>query len=149
MENIVKKEQLYEGKAKKVFATSDPDLVIVDYKDDATAGDGAKKGTIKGKGVINNQMTNYMFKMLEKEGVRPDVIIVDPPRKGCEEGLLHTISDMAPERIVYVSCDPGTLARDLSILEELGYKTEQVCPYDMFPRTVHVETVVLMSRGKE
>ena len=69
MANVTKGEQLYEGKAKKVFATSDPDLVIVDYKDDATAGDGAKKGTIKGKGVINNQMTNVMFQMLEKEGV--------------------------------------------------------------------------------
>ena len=69
MENIVKKEQLYEGKAKKVFATNDPDLVIVDYKDDATAFNGEKKGTISGKGVINNKMTNYMFGLLEKEGV--------------------------------------------------------------------------------
>ena len=68
MENIVKTEQLYEGKAKKVFATNDPDLVIVDYKDDATAFNGEKKGTIVGKGAINNKMTNYMFKLLEKEG---------------------------------------------------------------------------------
>lgn len=67
MENIVKTEQLYEGKAKKVFATNDPDLVIVDYKDDATAFNGEKKGTIVGKGAINNKMTNYMFKLLEKE----------------------------------------------------------------------------------
>lgn len=66
MENIVKTEQLYEGKAKKVFATNDPDLVIVDYKDDATAFNGEKKGTIVGKGAINNKMTNYMFKLLEK-----------------------------------------------------------------------------------
>ncbi|MCR4780038.1 MAG: phosphoribosylaminoimidazolesuccinocarboxamide synthase [Ruminiclostridium sp.] len=64
-----KKEQLYEGKAKKVFATDDPDLVIVSYKDDATAFNGLKKGTIEGKGVINNKMTNYMFGLLEKEGV--------------------------------------------------------------------------------
>lgn len=69
MENIVKQEQLYEGKAKKVYATNDPNLVIVDYKDDATAFNGEKKGTIAGKGVINNRMTNFMFKMLEKEGV--------------------------------------------------------------------------------
>ena len=74
MENIVKKEQLYEGKAKKVYATNDPDLVIVDYKDDATAFNGEKKGTIAGKGVINNKMTNYMFKMLEKEGVPPHIV---------------------------------------------------------------------------
>ena len=64
-----KKEQLYEGKAKKVFGTDDPDLVIVSYKDDATAFNGLKKGTIEGKGVINNKMTNYMFGLLEKEGV--------------------------------------------------------------------------------
>ncbi|MDE8718678.1 phosphoribosylaminoimidazolesuccinocarboxamide synthase, partial [[Eubacterium] siraeum] len=61
-----KKEQLYEGKAKKVFATDDPDLVIVSYKDDATAFNGLMKGTISGKGVINNKMTNYMFGLLEK-----------------------------------------------------------------------------------
>ena len=64
-----KKEQLYEGKAKKVFATEDSNLVIVSYKDDATAFNGLKKGTIAGKGVVNNRMTNYMFKMLEKAGV--------------------------------------------------------------------------------
>ena len=69
MASYEKKEQLYEGKAKKVFATNDPDVVIVDYKDDATAFNGEKKGTIAGKGVINNKMTNYMFKLLEKEGV--------------------------------------------------------------------------------
>ena len=64
-----KMEQLYEGKAKKVYATDDPNLVIVDYKDDATALDGAKKGTIVGKGVINNQMSNFMMQKLEKVGV--------------------------------------------------------------------------------
>lgn len=64
-----KKEQLYEGKAKKVYATEDPNLVIVSYKDDATAFNGLKKGTISGKGVVNNRMTNFMFKMLEKQGV--------------------------------------------------------------------------------
>ena len=63
------REQLYEGKAKKVFATDDPNIVIVDYKDDATAFNGLKKGTISGKGVVNNRMTNYMFKLLEKAGV--------------------------------------------------------------------------------
>jgi phosphoribosylaminoimidazole-succinocarboxamide synthase len=67
--NIIKGEQIYEGKAKKVFATSDPDLVIVDYKDDATAFNGEKKGTITGKGVINNKLTNFLMKMLETKGV--------------------------------------------------------------------------------
>lgn len=66
---MVKKEQLYEGKAKKVFATDDPEIVIVDYKDDATAFNGEKKGTITGKGVINNQMTNHLMKKLEEAGV--------------------------------------------------------------------------------
>ena len=68
-ERMKKLEQLYEGKAKKVFATEDPDVVIVDYKDDATAFNGEKKGTIVGKSVINNRMTNYIFQVLEKEGV--------------------------------------------------------------------------------
>ena len=65
----MKKEQLYEGKAKKVYATEDPDLVIVSYKDDATALDGLKKGTIVGKGVVNNKMSNYLMSLLEKEGI--------------------------------------------------------------------------------
>ncbi len=85
-------------------------------------------------------------KQLDERGILPDTVIVDPPRKGCDEALLHTIADMAPERVVYVSCDPGTLARDLAVLETLGYKTEKVCPYDMFPRTVHVESVVLLTK---
>ena len=66
---VEQKEQLYEGKAKKVYATSDPDLLIVDYKDDATAFNGLKKGTIVGKGVINNRMSNYLMQMLEKQGI--------------------------------------------------------------------------------
>ena len=66
---MVKKEQLYEGKAKKVFATDDPEIVIVDYKDDATAFNGEKKGTIVGKGVINNQMTNHLMRKLEENGI--------------------------------------------------------------------------------
>ena len=65
-----KREQLYEGKAKKVFATDDPELLIVSYKDDATAFNGLKKGTIEGKGVINNKMSNFLMQILEKEGVK-------------------------------------------------------------------------------
>ena len=68
MANVEKLEQLYEGKAKKVFKTSDPELYIVEYKDDATALNGLKKGTIRGKGVVNNRMSNYMMSLLEKEG---------------------------------------------------------------------------------
>ena len=84
----------------------------------------------------------------EKEGVRADVIVVDPPRKGCDENLLSTMVKMQPERIVYVSCDSATLARDLRYLCDNGYELKRVCPADMFPQTVHVETVVLLSHKK-
>ena len=69
-----KKELLYEGKAKKVFATDDPNVVLVSYKDDATAFNGLKKGTISGKGAINNRVTNYMMELLEKEGVKTHLV---------------------------------------------------------------------------
>ena len=84
----------------------------------------------------------------EKEGIRADVIVVDPPRKGCDETLLSTMVKMQPERIVYVSCDSATLARDLRYLCDNGYELKRVCPADMFPQTVHVETVVLLSQQK-
>ena len=80
--------------------------------------------------------------------LHPDVIVVDPPRKGCDEMCLDTMLKMAPDRIVYVSCDSATLARDLRILCDSGYELKRVRPVDMFPQTVHVETVVLMSRVK-
>lgn len=85
---------------------------------------------------------------LAADGLRPDVIITDPPRKGMDEPVLQALADMAPERIVYVSCDPGTLARDLKRLAALGYTAEACTAVDMFPRTYHVETVVLMSRAR-
>ena len=77
-----------------------------------------------------------------------DVIIIDPPRKGCDEKLLKTINEISPEKVVYVSCNPATLARDLKILDSYGYKADTVYPVDMFPRTSHVETVVLLSKGE-
>ncbi|WP_138755890.1 23S rRNA (uracil(1939)-C(5))-methyltransferase RlmD [Paenibacillus sinopodophylli] len=80
------------------------------------------------------------------EGITADVIVVDPPRKGCDPALLETILAMKPERVVYVSCNPSTLARDLRVLEDGGYRTVEVVPVDMFPWTVHVEAVVLMQR---
>jgi len=83
---------------------------------------------------------------LEKEGIRPTVVILDPPRKGCDKSLIETVARMAPERVVYVSCDPATLARDCAVFDELGYHTEHVTPVDMFPRTAHVETVVLLEK---
>ena len=85
----------------------------------------------------------------KKNGVYADVIVVDPPRKGCDETLLETMIEMNPERIVYVSCDSATLARDLKYLCERGYELRKVCPVDQFGMTVHVETVVLLSQLKQ
>ena len=84
----------------------------------------------------------------KKNGVYADVIVVDPPRKGCDETLLETMIEMNPDRIVYVSCDSATLARDLKYLCERGYELRKVCPVDQFGMTVHVETVVLLSHKK-
>ncbi|MDT8716082.1 23S rRNA (uracil(1939)-C(5))-methyltransferase RlmD [Clostridium sp. 19966] len=83
---------------------------------------------------------------LINKGIKAEVVVIDPPRKGCEESLLQAIAKMAPDRIVYVSCNPATLARDLAILELLGYKTVEVQPVDMFPQTTHVECVVGIRR---
>ncbi len=80
------------------------------------------------------------------EAAKADVVVVDPPRKGCDEALLDTILKMSPDRMVYVSCDSATLARDLKILCQESYRIEKVQPVDLFPHTVHVETVVLLSR---
>ncbi|WP_406866615.1 23S rRNA (uracil(1939)-C(5))-methyltransferase RlmD [Priestia megaterium] len=79
-----------------------------------------------------------------KQGIKADVIVVDPPRKGCDEALLNTIIDMKPKKVVYVSCGPATLARDLAILEKGGYETVEVQPVDMFPHTTHVENVAVL-----
>ncbi len=87
----------------------------------------------------NNQQTQMLH---------PDVIVVDPPRKGCDEKCLETMIKMQPKRIVYVSCDPATLARDLRVLCDGGYEVKRVRPVDMFPGTVHVETVVMLSHKK-
>ena len=85
---------------------------------------------------------------LEGEGGRPDVVCVDPPRKGLAEDVVDTIADMGPERVVYVSCDPGTLGRDVKRFAGRGYTLKRAVAVDMFPRTAHVETVVLLSKGE-
>ncbi|MEC0179941.1 23S rRNA (uracil(1939)-C(5))-methyltransferase RlmD [Paenibacillus peoriae] len=102
-----------------------------------------------------NNMRNVKFEVgasedvipaWKQQGITADVIVVDPPRKGCDPRLLDTILEMKPERVVYVSCNPSTLARDLRILEDGGYRTVEVQPVDMFPHTVHVESVALLVR---
>ncbi len=85
---------------------------------------------------------------LKKEGTHPDVVILDPPRKGCSPDLIDTVAEMAPSRVVYVSCDPATLARDLRLFAEKGYRTQWVQPVDLFPRTAHVENVASLTKER-
>lgn len=85
-------------------------------------------------------------KQLALEGIRPQVITVDPPRKGISQDVIDAIAQMAPDRLVYVSCDPATLARDVHLLEEKGYLYQRGETVDLFPRTKHIESVVLLSR---
>lgn len=86
---------------------------------------------------------------LKKEGISPDVVVVDPPRKGLTEKLIDTIAQMKPKRVVYVSCDPATLARDIKHFEELQYSVKEITPFDLFPRTAHVESVALLEKTEE
>ncbi len=83
---------------------------------------------------------------LIEKGIRPDVIVIDPPRKGCDKAVLNAITGSAVQRVIYVSCDPATLARDVRILVDGGYSIQKVQPIDMFPQTAHVETVCLLSK---
>jgi len=119
MENIVKMEQLYEGKAKKVYATNDPDCVIVDYKDDATAFNGEKKGTIAGKGVINNRMTNFMFSMLEKEGVPTHLVKEISDR----ETIVKKVS-IVPLEVIIRNVAAGSFSKRMGVEEG----TKLLCP---------------------
>ena len=100
-----------------------------------------------------NNITNARFicsdaakaaEQLKNEGLKPDVVILDPPRKGCGEDLVNTISEMSPNRVVYVSCDAATLARDLKYFADKNYITKEITPCDMFSRTAHVESVCLI-----
>ena len=105
-----------------------------------------------------NDVTNIDFftgdakvgaRRLIENNIKADVVIVDPPRKGCSKETLDAIVTIGPKRLVYVSCDPSTLARDVAYLNEKGFRLEKVQPVDMFPHTNHVETVVLMSKVKD
>lgn len=126
-------------KAKKVYGVE----IVGQAIEDARAN--AKLNGISNVEFILGESETVIPRLYE-EGIRADVIVVDPPRKGCDEKLLEIIAKMAPKRMVYVSCNPSTMARDLKYLTEKGYEVKEVQPVDQFPQTVHVETVALMSR---
>ena len=111
-----KREQIYEGKAKKVFATDDPALVIVSYKDDATALDGLKKGTISGKGVINNRMSNYLMQILEKHGV-PTHFVKELSER---ETVVKKVS-IVPLEVIIRNISAGSFAKRYGVEEGIVF----------------------------
>lgn len=131
---------LYLAKgAKKVYGIEIVPDAISDAKENAEKNKIKNAEFIQGKSEIEAQK-------LIKQGINPDIIILDPPRKGCDGTLLEMIETIKVKQVIYVSCNPSTLARDLKILREYGYKIEEIQPVDLFPGTGHVETVVRLSR---
>ena len=127
-------------KAKKVYGVE----IIPEAIEDARKN--AKLNGMENVEFFVGKAEDVLPEQYEKNKVYADVIVVDPPRKGCDETLLNTMITMAPKRIVYVSCDPATLARDLKILCENGYELKKVQVVDQFPHTAHVETVALLEK---
>lgn len=126
--------------AKKVCGVEIVPEAITDARENA------KLNGIENADFFVGKAEEVLPEQYKKNGVYADVIVVDPPRKGCDEKLLQCMVQMAPKRIIYVSCDPATLARDLNFLEGNGYKVQKVRCTDMFPHSVHVESVVLLVR---
>ena len=137
-------------KAQKVYGVEIVPQAIEDAKHNAEINEITNAEFFVGKAeeVLPEYYVDYA-KEHPGEHARADVIVVDPPRKGCERSVLDTMVQMEPERIVYVSCDSATLARDVKYLRENGYEIRKVKATDMFPMSVHVETVVLLSRLKQ
>ena len=136
-------------KAKQVYGVEIVSQAIDDARNNAKINDITNAEFYVGK--AEEVLPEYYREYQESHGgetAHADVIVVDPPRKGCEESLLQTIVDMQPEKVVYVSCDSATLARDVKFLRENGYELKKITPVDQFPNTVHVETVVLLSQQK-
>lgn len=136
-------------KAKKVYGVEIIPQAIEDARENTKLNGFANAEFYVGEAekVLPEYYENYA-KEHPGESARADVIVVDPPRKGCEESVLETMAYMQPKRIVYVSCDSATLARDVKYLREHGYELEKVKAVDMFPHTVHVETVCCLTRIK-
>ena len=129
-------------KARKVYGV---EIVSPAIKD---AEKNARENNVRNAEFIVGDCTKVMPR-LYKQGVRPDVVVVDPPRAGCTEAVLQTFASMQPKRIVYVSCNPATLARDIEIMAKLGYKAKKVQPVDMFSHSSHVESVALINRAEK
>ncbi|HCC07689.1 MAG TPA: 23S rRNA (uracil(1939)-C(5))-methyltransferase RlmD [Clostridiales bacterium] len=127
-------------KAKKVYGVEIIEEAIND------ANENAKENGIENIEFFVGLAEEVIPRHFKQTGVKPDVIVVDPPRKGCDEKLLQTIVEMKPDRVVYVSCNPATLARDLRYLCDNGFEMDVVQPVDMFPHTMHVEAVVKLTR---
>lgn len=127
------------NKARKVYGVEVVEDAIKDAKENA------RSNNVENVEFIVGEAERVIPDMYSK-GVRADVVVVDPPRKGCDEVLLNTLVSMKPERIVYVSCNPSTLARDLKYLTDNGFRAVEIQPVDMFPYTPHVECVVLITR---
>lgn len=123
--------------AKKVYGVEVVEPAVEDAKKNA------EMNEIRNVEFLVGEAEKVVPKMYEK-GTKADVVFVDPPRKGCDEKLLNTIIDMKAKKVVYISCNPATLARDLKILTENGYEIKEVQPVDMFPQTSHVECVTLL-----
>ena len=133
--------------AKQVYGVEIVPQAIDDARNNAKINDITNAEFYVGK--AEEVLPEYYREYQESHGgetAHADVIVVDPPRKGCEESLLQTIVDMQPEKVVYVSCDSATLARDVKFLRESGYELKKITPVDQFPNTVHVETVCLLSK---
>lgn len=128
------------GKAGKVYGVEAVPQAVQDARENALY------NRIENAEFFEGRAEEVLPEKYEKEGIRADVIVVDPPRKGCDRACLETMLKMQPERIVYVSCDPATLARDLRVLCDGGYELKRARAVDQFGGTVHVETVVLIQR---
>lgn len=127
-------------KARKVYGIEIVEQAVQDARHNA------EENCINNVEFLHGAAEDVMADLLKK-GVKADVIVMDPPRRGCDERVLQAAVEISPGTIVYVSCNPATLARDLRFLEDRGYKTEKVQPVDMFPHTYHVEVVALLKRN--
>ncbi|NLL70717.1 MAG: class I SAM-dependent RNA methyltransferase, partial [Epulopiscium sp.] len=125
-------------KAKKVYGVEIVKTAIEDARDNAKLNDITNVEFIVGK-------AEDVFPKMMKQGIRGNKVVVDPPRKGCEKEVLEAIVELNPETVVYVSCNPSTMARDVKYLVENGYQVREVQPVDMFPHTAHVESIILMT----